>query len=156
MRLRPSTIVAALLLTIWFALDFVGVGKLVDREPILSLAGIMLALMGAFLVSGFRRLPWVAPVYALALAIWGALQVQTHWSTYFAPASEAKLRWYGRVFGDHWRLLPELPTRTVPDAYHTILAVLIVVNLALALRDIWRPAGRRPLHADPPGRQPAR
>lgn len=144
MRLRKSTMFAALILTTWFALDFVGVAKLVDREPILSLAGLMLALMALFLIGGLLQLRWVVPVYILSLAVWAGLQVQTHWSTYLLPAGEGKLAWYGRVFGDHWRLLPELAGRTVPDAYHTILAVLIAANLVLALRDAWRPAQSQP------------
>ena len=59
---------------------------------------------------------------------------------YFAAAGESKLRWYDRAFGDHWRLLPEAAGRTVPDAYHTVLAILLVANLCLALRDTFWPA----------------
>jgi hypothetical protein len=141
-RLRKPTIIAAGLLTLWFALDFVGVRRLVDREPLVSLAGLMLALMAGFLVAGFFGWRWTAPVYSLALAIWAALQIQTHWLTYVTAASEAKLRWYDRAFGDHWRVLPEWAGRTVPDAYHTILAVLLAANLCLALADTWRANGQ--------------
>jgi hypothetical protein len=150
-HLRRSTIVAAAVLTAWFALDFVGVPKLVDREPLVSPAGVMLALMAAFIAAGLLRLPFVAPIYVAALAVWAALQIQTHWSTYISAASEAKLHWYARAFGDHWRVLPDLADRTVPDAYHTVLAVLLSANLAIALADTLRP-GAKPVSA---GKKPA-
>lgn len=143
MRLSRPTLVALLLLAVWFALDFVGVPRLVDAEPLVSLAGLMLALLVAFFVAGVREVRFVAPVYALALAVWSWLQVDTHWSTYLLPASESKLGWYERVFGDNIRVLPALPDRTTPDAYHTVLAVLILVSLVLAIRDTLQrtPAG---------------
>ncbi len=138
MRLSLLTLVAALLLTAWFALDFVGVAHLVDREPLISLAGLMLALLGLFLLGGLARLRWLAAPYGLALLVWLALQVETHWGTYlFWPASETKLRWYARVFGDHWRILPDFSGHTTPDGYHTVLAGLLIVNLTLALRDVF-------------------
>ena len=101
----------------------------------------MLLLMLLFIAGGVRRIRYLAIPYTLALSIWAWLQWQTHWSTYVLPASAAKLRWYGQAFGDHWHLLPERAGHTTPDAYHTILAALIVVNLALALRDIFTRAG---------------
>lgn len=130
-----------LLLGLWFGLDFVGVPGLVKREPLVSLAGLMLALMLAFVAAGWLRMRYAAPLCGLALAVWAVLQVQTHWITYALPASTAKLSWYERVFGSHWKLLPELTDRTTPDAYHTVLFALLVVNLLLATWDCWpRPA----------------
>lgn len=126
-------------LAAWFGLDFVGVEGVVAREPVLSLAGLMLALLALFALLGIAGVRFVAPLYATALGIWAALQIETHWSTYlFVDASERKLAWYSAVFGDHWRFLPEIAGRTTPDGYHTVLAVLIVANLALALRDTFR------------------
>lgn len=143
MRLSRPTLAVLLLLAVWFALDFVGVSRLVDAEPLVSLAGLMLALLVVFFVAGGREMRLVAPVYALALAVWSWLQVETHWSTYLLPASERKLAWYERVFGDNIHLLPTLPDRTTPDAYHTVLAVLILVNLGMAIRDMLRRASDR-------------
>ena len=136
---RP-TLAALVLLGLWFGLDFVGAPRLVDREPVMSLAGLMLGLLVAFLVAGACRTRFMAPVYSLALVVWILLQVETHWSSYVFPASPAKLRWYDRVFGDHIHLLPSLPERTTPDAYHTTLALLLLLNLALAIRDVFRRA----------------
>jgi hypothetical protein len=123
-------------LAAWFGLDFVG-GPGVVREPLVSLAGIMLALMLLFIAGGMLRVRYLAIVYALALGVWGALQWQTHWSSYLFAASPAKLNWYARVFGEHWHLLPERAGHTTPDAYHTVLAALLVGNLVLACRDVF-------------------
>jgi hypothetical protein len=144
MRLGKATLVAALILTVWFALDFVGVARLVDREGLVSLAGLMLVLMVGFLAAGLAGWRFTAPIYAMALAVWGALQVETHWLTWVTGASDARLAWYDRAFGDHWRILPESAQHTVPDAYHTVLALLLAVNLILALVDTF---GCRPLGA---------
>ena len=139
MRLSAVSIGAAAVLTAWFGLDFVGVPGVVEREPLLSLAGLMLALLGLFILLGIAGVRFVAPVCAAALCVWAALQIETHWGTYlFVDPSERKLGWYSAVFGDHWRLLPEFAGRTTPDGYHTVLAMLIVVNLRLALRDMFR------------------
>lgn len=139
MRLSTLSIAGLAVLTAWFALDFVGVPGVVQREPVLSLAGVMLGLLGLFAVLGIARVRFAAPFYAVALAVWAALQIETHWATYlFIDASARKLAWYDAVFGDHWRFLPEIAGRTTPDGYHTVLALLIVANLALALRDTLR------------------
>jgi hypothetical protein len=135
-RLRPATIVLAALLFTWFGLNFVGWPRLVDREPLISLAGFMLALMLLFIVGGIARLGYLAIPYFVALGIWAVLQWQTHWSTYLLPASAAKLDWYARVFGNHWRLLPDRAGHTTPDTYHTVLGVLILCNMVWACGDI--------------------
>jgi hypothetical protein len=139
MRLSAATLAALAVLAGWFGLDFVGVAGIVDREPVLSLAGLMLAILAVFALLALGRVRFAAPFYAAALFIWAALQVETHWSTYLLfDASERKLAWYQSVFGPHWRFLPEEAGRTTPDGYHTVLAMLIIVNLLLALRDVVR------------------
>ena len=139
MRLSTVSIGALAVLAAWFGLDFVGVPGVVAREPLLSLAGLMLALLGLFAVLGIAGIRFAAPVYAAALGVWAVLQIETHWSTYLVfDASARKLAWYDAVFGEHWRVLPELVGRTTPDGYHTVLAALIVLNLILALRDTFR------------------
>lgn len=140
MLLSRSTIAALLPLTLWFSLDFIGVPRLVDKEPLVSLAGLMLALLVVFLAAGVLQIRYAAPPYALSLVIWLVFQVQTHWSSYLLAASQSKLQWYDRVFGEHIRILPSLPTRTTPDAFHTVLAALILLNLTLVTVDILRRA----------------
>ena len=138
MQLSKPTRAALLALGLWFGLDFVGVSGLVEVEPVVSLAGLMLGLLVVFLIAGILETRYVAPIYSLSLLVWMWLQVETHWGTYLFPASQRKLDWYERAFGSHLRWLPSLPGRTTPDAYHTLLALLILVNLVLAVRDTAR------------------
>jgi hypothetical protein len=139
MKLSNTTILMLIALAAWFGLDFVGIDGIVQKEPLHSLAGLMLFVLAAVAVAGVLRVPYAAGIYALALLIWAALQIETHWATYLLyDASAKKLAWYQSVFGGNWRLLPERPGRTTPDGYHTALASLIVVNLLLALGDMAR------------------
>lgn len=140
MQLSPITLALLVTIGLWFGLDFIGVSHVVDREPLVSLAGLMLALLVVFFVAGLLRARYVALIYTLSLVVWLWLQVATHWGTYVLRASERKLEWYERAFGGHFRILPALQHRTTPDGYHTILALLILVNLGLAIRDILRRA----------------
>jgi hypothetical protein len=135
-RLGTTTVWLAIVLCAWFVLDFIGWPRLVEREPLVSLAGLMLALMVLFIAGGLWRIPYIALPYAIALSVWAFLQWQTHWSSYFFAATPQKLTWYGRAFGRHWHLLSDRAGHTTPDAYHTVLAVLIVVNLISVGRDI--------------------
>lgn len=139
--ISSTTLAWLVMLSVWFALDFVGVPGLVDKEPLISLAGLMLGVLAVVLLLGALRARFSAALFAVTLLIWAGLQVETHWSTYFLfDASDGKLRWYNNVFGTHWRVLPEIQRRTTPDAYHTVLAGLILVNLLQALRDMRRHA----------------
>jgi hypothetical protein len=135
MRLSNSTMMALVVLIAWFALNFIGVADLVEAEPPIGLAGVMLSILILVLAGGILSVDYVAAFYALSLLTWGFLQIETHWSTYLLAAADSKLQWYEHAFGRFWHLLPPSPGHTVPDAYHTILALLIVFNLALALSD---------------------
>lgn len=147
-RLSTATLAWASLLTAWFALDFVGVPRLVDREGAFTLAGLMLAILLVVLWGGWRGWRWLAPVYLAALVIWAGLQIETHWLGYaFNEPSAQRLAWYERAFGEHLAILPDRPGHTRPDAYHTVLAGLLLVNLVSTGRDSLRPG---PLRGIPP------
>jgi len=141
MRLSDRTMMALVVLIAWFALNFVGVADLVQAEAPIGLAGVMLSILVLILAGGILRIDYVAPVYAVLLLVWAALQIETHWTTYVLAASESKLQWYERAFGRLWHILPPAPGYTVPDAYHTILLALIALNLLLALTDSANRAG---------------
>ena len=140
MRLSDKAMMALVVLIVWFALNFIGVADLVEAEPPIGLAGVMLSILILVFAGGILRIDYVAAFYALSLMVWAALQIETHWSSYLLDAPETKLQWYERAFGRFWHILPPSPGHTVPDAYHTILAALIVLNLALALSDCLKRA----------------
>jgi uncharacterized membrane protein len=64
MQLSRLTLAALLVLGLWFGLDFIGVARVVDREPLVSLAGLMLALLGVLLVAGILNVRYGALVYS--------------------------------------------------------------------------------------------
>jgi hypothetical protein len=136
MKLSPIGLGALGLLAGWFGLDFVGLGGVVDREPLVSLAGLMLGILILAFAASIVRLRFTAPVFGLALLVWAALQIETHWSSYLFGASDGKLAWYERVFGDEWSFLPPIAGHPTPDGYHTVLFALILLNLVLVLRDL--------------------
>jgi hypothetical protein len=135
MQISSTSLAALLVLIVWFSLNFVGVDRLVSAEPFNSLAGLNLAALLAILVAGLLRTRGAAIVLFFVSAVWIYLQVETHWSGYALGASEKRLAWYERVWGENWSFLPEIQGHTVPDGYHTVLFFLIIVTAASALRD---------------------
>lgn len=136
LRLSSASWGLAAVLTGWFGLDFVGVPGLVEREGVFTLAGLMLAILGVVLWGGWRGWRWLAPLYVAVLLIWVGLQLETHWLGYvFTSPSARRLAWYERAFGGHLAMLPARPGHTRPDAYHTLLAGLLLANLASTVRD---------------------
>lgn len=125
-------------LTAWFALNFIGVPDLVSAEPLMSLAGLNLALMCLWLAMGVARMRFAALLAALTLAVWAYLQFETHWRGFLWGRDEATLGWYERVWGANWSFLPDAPGYTVPDGYHALLFAGIVLALASCLRDVMR------------------
>lgn len=143
--LSPASTTLAMVLLAWFGLNFIGVPGLVDAEPLVSLAGVMLALLAILVAGGWRQWRGLAWLASLVLLVWLGLQVETHWWTYLvSEPTEARLGWYQRNWGHLARLLPERAGHTVPDLYHTVLATLLVGALGSSIRDIMRrlPAGR--------------
>ncbi len=125
-------LICFVLLIAWFTLDFFGVPGLVARDPLLSLAGLLEAAL--LIVLGLTiLLPGVGAVMRmLLLSLWAYLQYDSHWRGFFFGATEQRRAAYARMFGRMRRVLPPLTARLVPDAYHTVLGALILVNLAVA------------------------
>lgn len=138
MRLSNATQFFLLALLVWFALNFRGVERLVSAEPLWSLAGLNLAVLSLIAVASLFRLGATAPLLSAQLTIWIFLQIETHWRGYAFGASAQRLAWYEANWGRFLSVLPELPGRTTPDAYHTILFGLMVLTLFCAIRDMLR------------------
>ena len=101
-------------------------------------AGLMAATLILFLFAGLRHLRYLAFIAVSAMAIWGTLQFETHWSTYLHPATDTKLAWYEKTWGPLWHLLPSAPGFTVPDGYQTILFGLIMLVGLSSFLDMFR------------------
>lgn len=64
------------------------------------------------------------------LLLWFAVQFMCHWYFTIFGASETKLRGYNECFRDTVRIFPMSDKRLIPDLYHIILHLLILLNIA--------------------------
>lgn len=69
----------------------------------------------------------------IILAAWGSLQFRAHWLPYLRGASMQEVQSYYRAFGDNWYLFRRTADRISPDAYHTVMHLLMVVTFAASL-----------------------
>ena len=67
------------------------------------------------------------------LLLWFAVQFMCHWYFTIFGASEKKLQGYNECFRDSIRIIPASDTRLIPDLYHTVLHILILINIILCL-----------------------
>lgn len=70
---------------------------------------------------------------AAVLALWLAVQFMCHWYFTIFGASREKLKGYNECFRGTARLFPMREDRLVPDLYHIVLHLLILLNLVVCL-----------------------
>lgn len=124
-----------LLLWIWFfgCITTYRVGKhlLVEGMGVRSAESVMLCLYSVGLILYYGYPPvgiWALPA---VLLLWFAVQFFCHWYYTIFGASEKKIKGYNDCFRDTVRLFPMSGTRLVPDLYHIVLHVLILLNAVL-------------------------
>ena len=69
------------------------------------------------------------------LVLWFVVQFMCHWYFTIFGASEKKLQGYNDCFRDSIRLFPMSDKRLIPDLYHIVLHMLILINIVLCF--IW-------------------
>ena len=67
------------------------------------------------------------------LTLWFIVQFLCHWYYTIFGATEKKLKGYNDCFRDTVRLFPMSEKRLVPDLYHIILHILILLNIIFCL-----------------------
>lgn len=67
----------------------------------------------------------------VVLLVWIIVQFFCHWYFTIFGASEKKLKGYNKCFRDSIRLIPASDTRLIPDLYHMILHILIIINIVI-------------------------
>jgi hypothetical protein len=130
-RLEKISLIAFISLLLWFSLDLIGVPGFVTRDNLFSLSGVWEAILLIILVASIRKWKYSDFLALLIVAIWGYLQYDSHWRAFLFGESERWLEGYYRFFEGMYRFFPISQTRAIPDAYHTILGLLIVVNFVL-------------------------
>ena len=67
------------------------------------------------------------------LALWFVVQFFCHWYFTIFGCSEKKLTGYNECFRDSVRIFPASDKRLIPDLYHMVLHLLILLNGILCL-----------------------
>ena len=106
---------------------------LVEGEGIRSPEFAVLCLYSAGLVCFHGFYPAGRWILLGILSLWLAVQFFCHWYYTIFGASERKLKGYNDCFRGAARIFPMSDKRLVPDLYHIILHVLILVNIILCL-----------------------
>ncbi|MBO7729525.1 MAG: hypothetical protein J6S31_01570, partial [Lachnospiraceae bacterium] len=111
---------------------------LVEGMGIKSMEFLMLCLYSAALISYYLIRPVGKWILLGVLILWFVVQFFCHWFYTIFGASEKKLKGYNDCFKDTVRLFPKNEKRIVPDLYHIVLHLLILLNiLFLCLFGFW-------------------
>lgn len=65
------------------------------------------------------------------LSLWFITQFMSHWYYTFFGADEKKLAVYNGLYGRTYHLIKASDTQLIPDLYHTVLHLLILIALGL-------------------------
>lgn len=111
---------------------------LVEGMGLKSAEFLMLCLYSAGLISYYLIRPIGKWILLGILILWFVVQFFCHWFYTIFGANEKKLKGYNDCFKGTVRLVPEHEKRIVPDLYHIILHLLIILNiLFLCLFGFW-------------------
>ena len=132
-----AVIVFQLILWIWFlgctVTYRIGNRLLVEGMGIKSAEFAVLCLYSLGLIAYHCLMPAGRWILFGILLLWFAVQFMCHWYFTIFGASESKLKGYNECFRDAIRLFPMSETRLVPDLYHILLHVLILINIIICL-----------------------
>lgn len=106
---------------------------LVEGMGIKSAEFVMLCLYSIGLITYHAFQPAGKWILFVILVLWFVIQFFCHWYYTIFGATEKKLTGYNQCFKDTVRLIPKSETRLIPDLYHIILHVLILLNAVLCL-----------------------
>ena len=135
--MTTATIIAQIVLFCWFfgCICTYKLGKyvLVDGMGIKSADFVMLCLFGIGSIL-FWAVPFVGKWVLLGvLFFWFTVQFFCHWYYTVFGASEKKLKGYNDCFRNTVHIIPLSETKLIPDLYHMILHLLILLNIGLVI-----------------------
>ena len=112
----------------------IGKHLLVEGMGFKSAEFAMLCLYSLGLVAFYCFVPAGKWILFGILLLWFIVQFMCHWYYTIFGASERKLQGYNDCFRDAVRLFPMSDTRLIPDLYHIVLHLLILLNLIAYLK----------------------
>lgn len=108
-------------------MDVIGVKGYVSRPKMISPDTIGWSIFTVFMVLYYLNVPYINLVFIglFGLVLYGLYHF--HWKLYLFGATDKKINGYNNYFKGTHRILPESPTRLVPDTFHIIHSVLYLV-----------------------------
>lgn len=130
-------LIVEVVLDIWFfgciCTYKIGRHTLVDGEGVKSPEFVMFSLYSIGIVLSVVY-PSVGFWWLLVVLVsWFVIQFFCHWYYTIFGASEKKLKGYNSCFSHTVHIIPSSDKRLIPDLYHIILHILILVNIVLLL-----------------------
>lgn len=102
---------------------------LVEGMGLKSVEFAMLCLYSAGLVAYYTLQPAGKWILIGILILWFVVEFFCHWFFTIFGASERKLQGYNDCFRDTVHLVPMSEKRVIPDLYHMIQHLLILLNI---------------------------
>ena len=106
---------------------------LVDGMGVKSAEFVMLCLYSIGLILFYIIQPAGKWILLAILIFWLVVQFFCHWYYTIFGASESKLKGYNDCFRNTVRVFPMSETRLVPDLYHIVLHLMILLNVIICL-----------------------
>lgn len=124
--------VLSALIMIWFSLLFIGFkrfcGRVTFKESDDWQYIVLEFMLILYFVGNLEHWYFVIPMMAVVFLLWDFLQFRAHWLPSLIGVSDSQLETYYQIFGGNLYILPRSRRRIIPDAYHTIQHVLMVLN----------------------------
>ena len=138
-KMKTVSLILFGLLFAWYSLIFIGVPKLLieGRGSVLGLEGLLELFLILILSGYFAKWKFTDALNLFVSLIWGYMQYTSHWKSLFgAPVSDMQIKRYYQYFSGTLRIFPESSTVIIPDAYHMILDLLLLINICLSVTKI--------------------
>ena len=135
-KFLSTTVLFFILLFLWYSLIFFEIPLLTidGHASLISLYGILELLLVIILVGLLLDFKYIHFLGLIILGLWGYLQFNGNWKFLFIETSDERIQSYYQHFDNTLRIFPESDTTIIPDAYHTVLALLLFINIVLIIR----------------------
>lgn len=131
------TIICQAVLWIWFlgctVTYRIGKKLLVEGVGLKSAEFAVICLYSLGIIASHCFQPFGKWILFGILVLWFIVQFMCHWYFTIFGASERKLQGYNDCFRDSIRFFPMSDKRLIPDLYHIVLHILILINIILCL-----------------------
>ena len=131
------SLVFQIILWIWFlgcvVTWKVGGRLLVEGMGVRSAEFIMLCVYTAGMAACVFLRPAGKWILLGILVLWFTVQFLCHWCYTVFGANPEKIRAYNECFRDTLRIFPMSEIRLIPDLYHVVLHLMILINIVFVI-----------------------